>query len=263
MNSAARLLVASCLSFVSSVFAACAQPQQPPGLPVLGERLRTKPPSSDGECRFDFVGNKEERVFFVLGFLAEYSGRTIIEGDDRVERLPGESEFVALLRRQLAGIATEQGLPGKIREEKDPDGSVTFRSQGIAERINSCYRYQMTNETAVQGPRGYARMANASLKIDLFMKSGHGISRGNGLPDEVFYRRRALAYVAGAWTRYHQGENLVFANAKDKATLIAQLLTSLGCSRVSLESTFGYIPATNTVRFSPTDEVRQWLVRQF
>lgn len=51
----------------------------------------------------------------------------------------------------------------------------------------------------------------------------------------------------------------VFANAQDKAKLIGQLLTYLGCQDVRLESTFGLIPQTNVVHFQPTEEVTQWL----
>lgn len=122
----------------------------------------------------------------------------------------------------------------------------------------------MTNGIAVQAPDGsYRRMAQASLGSALFMKSGHGIGRGNGLPDEIFHRRRALAYVAGAWTRSRRGKDFGFANAKEKATLVAQLLTDLGCRGVSLESTFGYIPQSNVVHFTPTDDVREWRGRKW
>jgi hypothetical protein len=64
-----------------------------------------------------------------------------------------------------------------------------------------------------------------------------------------------LAYITGAWLRYGRGSDLVFANAHDKAVLIAQLLTMPGCRNVRLESTFGQIPQTNTVRFDPSEEL--------
>jgi hypothetical protein len=72
-------------------------------------------------------------------------------------------------------------------------------------------------------------------------------------------RRRALAYLAGAWARFRHGPDFMFANAREKATLVAQLLTDLGCRRVRLESTFGLIPQGNAVHFQPTNEVKQWL----
>jgi hypothetical protein len=245
--------------------AGCAQQSEPAGIPLLGQRLRTKPPSGDGACRFDLTGTKEETAFFVLGFLDEYLGRNIVEDDDQVERLyAGESKPAEVLRRQLQKLAAEQGLDPAIREETDASGRALFRSKPLADRINSCYRYQMTNATAVQGRDGsYVRMTQAPLRIDLFMTGRGGAVRGGGLPDEIFHRHRALAYLAGAWTRYRHGDDFMFANSKEKATLIAQLLTNLGCHRVSLESTFGYIPGSNTVRFVPNDELREWLGRNW
>jgi hypothetical protein len=260
-----RLVGPSSILVLAMATAACAQQEQPAGIPLLGARLRTKPPSSDGSCRFDLTGTREETAFFVLGVLDEYLGRHIVEDDDLVEGLyAGDSKVGDVLRRQLQKLASEQGLDPAIREERDESGRILFRSKPIADRINSCYRYQMTNGSATQGRNGdYVRMAQASLRMDLFMTGRGGTVRGEGLPDEIFHRRRALAYLAGAWTRYRRGEDFVFANSKDKATLVAQLLTSLGCHRVSLESTFGYVPGSNTVRFVPTGEVREWLGRSW
>lgn len=51
----------------------------------------------------------------------------------------------------------------------------------------------------------------------------------------------------------------MFANGKEKADLIAQLLVALGCHAVRVESTFGLIPQANIVHFIPTDEVNEWL----
>lgn len=98
---------------------------------MLGDRLRTKPPSSDGACRFDLSGDKEEKVFFVLGFLDESLGRYIVEDDDRVERLYSvESELVAVLWRQLAKLATQRCVDTGIREEGPSPGPIVFPCSG-------------------------------------------------------------------------------------------------------------------------------------
>jgi len=117
------------------------------------------------------------------------------------------------------------------------------------------------NELAQASDGSYRRTANASLGRQLFMRSGHGSGTGNGLPDEVFHRRRALAYLAGAWLRYRRGSDFGFANTQEKARLVAQLLADLGCRDVRLESTFGSIPQGNMVHFQPTKEVEDWLNR--
>jgi hypothetical protein len=221
----------------------------------------TPPPSSTGSCNLDLTGERADTVFFVLGFLDEYLGRRIVEDDDRIEGFYcAEQDKAALFRRVIVKLAQEQRLSPAIRDETIQQCLVSYHSKTIADRLNSCYSYQATNDTAMQATDStYRRMATASLGRHLFLRTGHGTGRGNGLPDEVFYRRRALAYVAGAWTRYGRDADFAFANAHDKATLIAQLLVDLGCRDVRLETTFGFIPQSNRVHFLPTAEVKEWL----
>jgi hypothetical protein len=119
----------------------------------------------------------------------------------------------------------------------------------------------MTDHVLTPGSDGtYRRTANPSLLASrLFTRGRGGLITEQGRSDEAFPRRRALAYLAGAWARYRRGDDFVFANAHDKATLVEGLLSALGCSRISLESTYGLIPQANIVHFQPTDEVMEWL----
>ena len=212
-------------------------------------------------CRFDLTDEKAETVFFVLGMLDEYLGRRIVEDEDLVEGFYcSEAETARLFRRTLDRLAKEQSLDATIREETIQECLPVYHSKAIADRLNSCYRYRASNGQLVQGADGTSRRtASASLEMGLFMHSGHGAATERGWPDEVFYRRRALAYVSGAWHRNGRGGDFVFANSKDKANLVAQLLVALGCHGVRLESDFGLIPQTNIVHFTPTDEVTAWL----
>ena len=57
--------------------------------------------------------------------------------------------------------------------------------------------------------------------------------------------------------------DLTLANSWQKDELLAQLLVNLGCRRVSVEETFGFIPHATRVHFQPTDEVTEWLSRKW
>lgn len=234
--------------------AACRR--EPQGIDArLRARAGTPAPSSDGSCAFDLTAGRAETVFYVLGYLDEYLGRNIMEDDDLVEGLfCNEREQAAAFRAILQRLAAEQGLDPTIREETRQECLVSFRSRPIAERLNSCYRYQLSSDSLAQGADGtYRRLGRGALDLALFMKRGAASAAGS------LDRERALPYIAGAWARHGRGDALAFANSRDKATLIAQLLTRLGCRDVRLESNFGYIPQTNILRFTPTGEVRQWM----
>jgi hypothetical protein len=222
---------------------------------------RTPAPASSGSCDFDLAGSQSDAVFYVLGVLSEYLGRRFVEGDDRVEVFYcDEKPLAALFQHQLTKLGADQGFDPEIRKELGPDCLITYRSRPISARLNSCYRYQLSTDVLSQGADGrYKRTAEASLSMQLFLRNGHGATTSKGWPDEVFHRRRALAYIAGAWARYRRGADFVFANAQDKSKLVAQLLTNLGAHDVRLESTFGLIPQANIVHFQPTDEISEWL----
>ena len=233
---------------------------------MLGARALKPPPSSDGSCIFDLTGNKADTVFFVLGMLNEYNGRSLMEESDLVEGFYcNEAGKSQLFRRYIGKLAQEQSLNPAVREETIQKCLVSYYSQPIADRLNSCYRYAMTDQVLAQARDGtYRRTANPSLLgAELFARGGGGVVSRAGLFDEAFFRRRALAYLAGAWARYGHGNDFVFANARDKATLVSGLLMNLGCQNIRIESTVGTIPQANYVHFEPTGEVMEWLRKEW
>ena len=91
-------------------------------------------------------------MFFVLGMLDEYQGRNLIEDDDRVEGFYcNEAETARLFRRYIALLAEEQSINPAVREETIQKCLVVYYSKPIASRLNSCYRYTMTDRSLAQG----------------------------------------------------------------------------------------------------------------
>ena len=249
------------VGFSSLLALSCSwEPKTPPS--IKGERARAQTPalSSAASCDFDLAGDKADTVFFILGLLDEYNGRNIVEDSDHVERFYcNEANTAHLFRRYLGTLAQEQGLNPAVREETSQQCLVSSYFKPIADRLNSCYRYEMTDQMA-QASDGDRRTAHPSLLASgLFTRGRISWITEKGLSEGAFFRRRALAYLAGAWARYGRGNDFVFANAHDKAALVESLLSALGCSRISLESTYGLAPQANIVHFQPTDEVTEWL----
>jgi hypothetical protein len=242
---------------------ACRAPSDSSHFPRDG--AQTAAPYNTGSCDFDLTGEKADTVFFVLGTLDEYLGRRFVEESDRVESFYcNERPIADLFRRYVVKLATEQRIDPVIRDERTQECLVSFHSKPIADRLNSCYRYRMSDQALAEAPDGgYLRTAEASIGFKLFQRDGIGVVTDQGLSDKIFHRRRALAYLAGAWARFRHGPDYVFSNAREKATLICHLLTSLGCRGVRLESTFGLAPQGNAVHFQPTDEVKQWLEKSW
>jgi hypothetical protein len=238
--------------------------RQTAGEEITSRIKPTPPPSSSGDCHFDLSGPKEVTVFRTLGMLDEYLGRHIAEDSDLVEHFyknDSEPQAAEAFRRVTTQLATEQQMQPPARE--DAAYHIYFRSRTLAERLNSCYAYTVTNGSLFEGPgRVMLRATEGALPIELFKRSGEvRIDPAGGISDNVLYRRRALAYVSGAWRRYQRGADLVFANSQQKAALISNLLSDLGARHVTVESTVGVIPQTNMVHFTPTPLIAQWLAQ--
>jgi hypothetical protein len=228
---------------------------------VLGSRAYTRQPSSSGVCDFKLEGGAADTVFFVLGMLEEYQGRPIVEDDDLVEAFYcDESSVVPVFRAAITKLAIEQKLDPSIRVVTTQECVVSYHSKEISAGLNSCYRYQVSNERLTRAPDGtYRRTATPTLGLQVFATNGTNTALPGSLSDQAVHRNRALAYVAGAWARYGRGSEFVFANAAGKVKLVAELLSYLGCQNVRLESDMGFIPQTNVLKFEPTAEVRERL----
>jgi hypothetical protein len=191
-------------------------------------------PADGFGCDFDLTGPKADRVFFTLGIRFEHPGRFTVASSTQVESLfCSEKALAPQLSRVLGALAKEQGLPGDLREETKQGCLTIFHSPSLAPRLDSCYR------------RGAA-----SLDVAVFMRTA--------APKDLD-RRRALAYVAGAWARQRRDRAILLTAGTSKADLLATLLKARGCTNVRVERRLDAAPGSNTVHFEPTAEVSEWL----
>ncbi len=216
--------------------------------------------SSDGSCGLDLTGERADNVFFLLG-LRNLQG--VVEGSDVVEGFYCNEQTVAkLFHRRLEALAVEQGIAADVRQQTVQDCLTSYHSKILRDRLNSCYRYELTipksSPPSVKAPRSGA----TTLNLELFYRSGvGGLAPDGGLSDAVFARRRALAYLAGTWARFGQAPDFVFHANQESAEFVAALLSNLGCRDVRVEHTVGLIPGATLVHFEPTPEVAEWLRR--
>lgn len=219
---------------------------------------------SAGKCSFDLSGDKAETVCFVLGFLHDSSaGRTIVEDDDAIEGFYGnEGEKAALFRKYLVRLAHEQGIDEPIVDEKRDQG-VRFHSRALTSGINSCYSYRLTWDSSFQLPDGSAkRTARGTLSLGLFARRGEA-ERTASRTDGPFDPRRALPFLAGAYTRWGADGAFVFPGRPPVVDVIGQLLANFRCRDVRIETTVGFIPGRTRVLFQPTDEIKAWLQKKW
>src|SRR5262245_29648668 len=181
-------------------------------------------PASVRSCQIDLSGDKSDDVFFAFGMLNEFGGGGVPRGDLVEAFYCNESEAARVFGRVVAAVATEQSLQADLREERKQECLIFFYSKSVANLLNSCYRaypWQATSRGARDAQQAFA----SSSKIGMFLRDrgGESIVSQRGLSDEVFFRRRALAYIVGAWTRFGRANEIRFPNGREKADLVATL----------------------------------------
>ena len=205
-------------------------------------------------CPFDLTGAKADRVFFTLGMLMEHGGRGYAPPGDQLDAFYcNEKGASAVFTRVATALAREQGLPADVREETKQGCLSATYSASLAPGLKACYAPGVAAErTPRRGVRG--------LDLALFARSGASVA-GNTLAPSDVVRRRALAYVAGAWARHRHGQVMALTAGTPKADLLATLLKALGCANVRVVTALDASPGSNTVHFDPTAEVAEWLAR--
>lgn len=198
--------------------------------------------------RIDLSINGGTTVFFVLGALSEYMGRNIIEGDDAVEGFYStESEKAAVLVSAVRRLAAEQGWEDDVSVEVIVNSGHQFpriRSPRVSAAIDSLYEVRFTSGIRATGRDGrYHRTARLFVKPEMI---------------EPYGREAKLAFLAGAYFRFHRGEDLALHNAPHKVAVIVALLRELGAVDIGTTTKMG-IPREDLIHFTPTPAVARWL----
>lgn len=93
-------------------------------------------PTSSVATPSDLTGHKRETVFFLLGMLGEYSGRTFVEDSDLVERFYcNEHEVAFVFRAYFQRLAGEQALNRTIEEEWRQDFANSSKKRDLIRRL--------------------------------------------------------------------------------------------------------------------------------
>jgi hypothetical protein len=178
-----------------------------------------------------------DHLFFILGFLDEYSGR-VLEGErgDRIESFyADEADRVPLFRAQLEMLARERRVSATISEDRE-DARIVLRSRELAVLIDASYA-----DIQLYGQRDDGTvLREARVSPALF--------DGKGADEK-------LSYLAGAYARYGAAHSFRITNAQHKVELIAGLLTSLGCADVTVTYHPGTVPRVFVLSFQPSAEV--------
>ncbi len=231
-----------------------------PPVDTVDNQETPAPIVGNGSCDLDLTGDRGDHVFFLLG-MRDLLG--IQEGDDLVGSFYcNEMEMAQLFERRLNTLAGEQGLANDLRREIVQGCLMFFRSRVLADRLNSCYRYELRRRSSAPTSARESRTGPVVLNPDLFYERPAEAAEPDTSPHGSLIRQRALAYLAGVRARHHAGSDLAFTGYLTALVpFVASLLEQLGCRNIQIEHSEGLIPGGTTIRFEPSGEVDAWLRR--
>jgi hypothetical protein len=184
-------------------------------------------------------------LYFVLGCLDEYGGRSIVEDSEKVEHFYASERKVAdIFQSYLIALAGEHELDHLLEVRIEESGAIDFYSRALTALIDSRYTFDLSTS-------GYVTEGSEPRRADAY------IAREVFEPDD---RRARLSFLSGAYVRFGEGSLFRFANARHKAELVRGLLVELECGHVEvIHANPGYVPAVFEVRFEPFQELDAWL----
>ena len=170
-------------------------------------------------------------VFFLLGSTDEYMGRDLGTESGWLEHFYASEESAAKLYAQyLEKALSERSITnGYSVTVSDEGGHIVFYSQEMNQIINSYYD-EVPDE------------------MDLFDR-GEGVGK---LKSNIFGTNQnlKLSYLAGAYSRYGEGNAFYFANSLDKVERIIEEIQYPNCEVVILTRKYTF-PLSSTITFEP------------
>ena len=208
-------------------------------LPVAAEAIRIVDNS-------DYVPQIDP-TYVALGFMDEYTGRSVYEGGETVERFyPGEANLVPRFVAVLEEIAERNGIRTRIRQEIGPQGHIAVISRELSAHLDNLYRPDFSAAASVATDLNGRKWRYVIVGVDATMFPS--MRSRQWRPEEVDCR---FSYLLGSHIRYGEDNAFRLANATHKVELIIAFLESLGAAWVEWSRSLRTVPMCHRVRFGP------------
>jgi hypothetical protein len=191
-----------------------------------------------------------DTAFAILGFLDEYLGRQIVEGDEIVEHFyPDEVAAAEAFQNLLHLLQQERGLTTPIERVVGNQGHIYFVSRELTSLVNSYYTANLEiDHTSTRLNKGPFLFVSNQLPYKAFKPVS-----GAWLKPEEYNPR--FSFLLGAYQRYGSENAYTFSNSTGKADLVHTLLCEIGCDYVGWKSWLKGVPIRNVVEFEPTEDL--------
>jgi hypothetical protein len=185
-------------------------------------------------------------TYVALGFLDEYGGRGIAEGDEQVESFyPNERAQAEHFMSVLEDVIREKNIVTNIRQEVRPQGHISVISRELTGWLNSLYRPGFDDDRTFTGVDGQSRRSTiAHVRTEMFP----ALTSREYKPEEVDCR---FSFLLGCHLRYGRNNAFAMFNASHKVELLIEFLEQLGASWIRWSWTTKGAPRNHLIEFAP------------
>jgi len=201
--------------------------------------------------------------YFLLGTLNDYMGReTFKKIDNRVDEYYQNSKPLVFL---LDSVFRDK-FPDLIVSTNEKNGRLELQSWSLAQKMNEYYSYIPSGRGAYIGEADVTTLNLDSLtKTPDFYSTYFDTIYTGRIRNDIFSNDiQRLSFITGAYMRFGgERDSLYFiriANSISKVRIAAEQLKELKCSNIEYVVNKGHIPTYHTAYFTPTPELKNYLV---
>ncbi len=214
-------------------------------------------------CQGQSSAIKIDYDYFLLGTLNDYMGReTYRKIDNRVDEYYQNSKPLVFL---LDSVFRDK-FPDLIVSTNRKNGRLELQSWSLAQKMNEFYSYKPSGRMAYIGEVDMTTLNLDSLtKTPDFYSTYFDTIYTGRIKDDIYSNDiQRLSFITGAYMRFGgERDSLYFiriANSISKVRIAAEQLKDLKCSNIEYVVNKGHIPTYHTVYFTPTPELKNYLI---
>ena len=207
--------------------------------------------------------NKEisiDEEYFLVGTLNDYNGRKLYKKN---RGIVDNYYFYEAQLFQSVNSLFESTYPDLKTTEHE--NGFQIHSKILAEKIESFYSYHPSGAMVYNGEDDLSTLDLDSLvdSPEFYINNFDTVYMGTLKKDIFKTDGQKASFITGAYVRYgwkaDSQYHIKLYNAQNKMSVLNDLLRHLGCADVNQKINEEHIPASQTISFTPTKRLKEYL----
>ena len=207
--------------------------------------------------------NKEisiDKDYFLVGTLNDYDGRKLHENNRSIV----DNYYLSEAQLFQSVNSLFESTYSDLTTTEHGNG-FQIQSKTLAEKIESFYSYHPSGTLVYNGEDDLSTLNLDSLvdSPEFYSNNFDTVYIGTLKKDVFNTDAQKASFITGAFVRYgwkaDSQYHIQVYNAQNKMSVLNDLLKHLGCTDISHTINEDHIPASQTISFTPTNQLKKYL----